>query len=80
MISINFLLYYIRLLGNIMRSYGSLMPVFTMKFVLAPCFTSAQLISVGGEFKPYNISDNIIIYIAKPLNKAAGIIINISRF
>lgn len=43
----NFLLYYIRLLGNIMRSYGSLMPVFTMKFVLAPCFTSAQLISVG---------------------------------
>lgn len=34
----------------------------------------------GREFKPYNISDNIIIYIAKPLNKAAGIIINISRF
>lgn len=75
MISIKkkFLLYYIRLLGNIMRSYGSLMPLFTMKFVLAPYFTSAKLISV-----PYNISDNIIIYIAKPLNKAAGIIINIS--
>lgn len=34
----------------------------------------------GREFKPYNISDNIIIYIAKPLNKAAGIIINISWF
>lgn len=30
-----------------MRSYGSLMPLFTMKFVLAPCFTSAQMISVG---------------------------------
>lgn len=30
-----------------MRSYGSLMPVFTMKFVLAPCFTSVKLISVG---------------------------------
>lgn len=34
----------------------------------------------GREFKPYNILDNIIIYIAKPLNKAAGIIIDISRF
>lgn len=43
-------------------------------------FYSSSIDFSGREFKPYNISDNIIIYIAKPLNKAAGIIINISTF
>lgn len=58
-----------------MRSYGSLMPLFTCTM-----FYFSSIDFSGREFKPYNISDNIIIYIAKPLNKAAGIIINISWF